>query len=68
MGEIYPTTLWPPGETIRESSELYLPPDLPSGDYELWTGLYLLETGQRLPLHNDSSGENAVRLGVLEVE
>jgi hypothetical protein len=67
LGEIYPTTLWPLGETIRESSELYLPPDLPPGAYELWTGLYLLETGQRLPLQNDLSGENAVRLGVLQV-
>ena len=67
LGNMYPTTLWPVGETIREGSDLPLPPDLPPGNYELWTGLYLLETGERLPLQNDASGENAVQLGVLSV-
>lgn len=67
LGSIYPTSLWPVGQTIRETSELYLPPDLSPGQYQLWTGLYLLETGQRLPLQHDSSGENAVRLGQIEV-
>jgi hypothetical protein len=63
----YPTTLWPSGETIRESSQLALPANLPPGDYELWVGLYLLETGERLPVQNDTSGENAVKLGTLIV-
>ncbi len=67
LGDLYPTTLWPVGETIRESSDLFLPPDLPPGRYELWVGLYLLETGARLPVQNDTSGENAVRLGLIEV-
>ncbi len=67
LGSIYPTSLWPVGETIRESSELFLPADLPPGDYELWAGLYLLETGERLPVQNDTSGENAVKLGTLPV-
>ncbi len=68
LDTLYPTTLWPIGETIRESSELSLPPDLPPGDYELWAGLYRLETGERLPVQNDASGENAVKLGGLRVE
>jgi hypothetical protein len=68
LGTIYPTTLWPVGETIRESSDLSLPPDLSPGPYQLWTGLYLLETGQRLPLENDPSGENAIQLGQIVVE
>lgn len=68
LGSLYPTTLWPPGESIRESSDLALPGDLPSGAYELWAGLYLLETGERLPIQNDTSGENAVKLGSLRVE
>ncbi len=67
LGNMYPTTLWPIGETIRESSDLFLPSDLPPGYYELWAGLYLLETGERLPLQNDAGGENAVQLGVLSV-
>jgi hypothetical protein len=68
LGSIYPTHLWPPGHTIRESSDLFLPPALPPGQYELWAGLYLLETGQRLPVRNDPSGENAVRLGEIPVQ
>jgi hypothetical protein len=67
LGSIYPTSLWPPGETIRETSDLLLPPELAPGEYELWAGLYLLETGERLPVENDSSGENAVKLGKLRV-
>jgi hypothetical protein len=68
LDNLYPTSLWPAGETIRESSYLSLPADLPPGSYELWVGLYLLETGERLPLQNDTSGENALKLGVLQIE
>jgi hypothetical protein len=68
LDNLYPTSLWPADETIRESSYLSLPGDLPPGDYELWIGLYLLETGERLPLENDASGENAVMLGVIQIE
>jgi hypothetical protein len=67
LDNLYPTSLWPPGEIIRESSDLPVPEALPSGRYDLWIGLYRLETGQRLPVRNDASGENAVRLGVLKV-
>jgi hypothetical protein len=68
LGDLYSTSLWPVGETIRETSELLLPPDLPPGSYQLWAGLYLLETGERLPVQNDASGENAVELGTVIVE
>jgi hypothetical protein len=64
----YPTSLWPIGEIIRESSQLILPANLLPGDYELWVGLYLLETGVRLPLQNDPSGENAAKLGQVTVK
>jgi hypothetical protein len=68
LGNLYPTSLWPVGMLIRESSELFLPAELPPGRYELWVGLYLLETGERLPLQADASGENAVRLGSLTIK
>jgi hypothetical protein len=68
LGQLYPTSLWPVGELIRESSELPLPAELNPGSYELWVGLYRLETGERLSVQNDTSGENAVRLGSLTVE
>ncbi|MBN1992328.1 MAG: glycosyltransferase family 39 protein [Anaerolineae bacterium] len=63
LGNLYPTTTWPVGETIRETSDLFLSPDLAPDDYEMWVGLYLLETGERLPVQNDTSGENAFKLG-----
>jgi len=63
LDPFYPTPLWPIGETIRESSQLALPAALPPGSYELWVGLYRLETGERLPVQQDTSGEDAVRLG-----
>jgi hypothetical protein len=68
LGALYPTSLWPVGELIRESSELFLPAELSLDSYELWVGLYLLETGERLPLRADTSGEHAVRLGSLTVK
>jgi hypothetical protein len=67
LSSIYPTSVWPVGETVRETSQLALPPELSPGSYELWVGLYLLETGQRLPVQNDASGENAVKLGRLKI-
>jgi hypothetical protein len=68
LGSLYPTSLWPVGGIIRESSELPLPEQLAPGHYTLWVGLYLLDTGQRLPLQPDSSGENAFMLGEVEVQ
>jgi hypothetical protein len=67
LGPLYPTTLWPVAEIIRESSDLYLPADSQPGLYELWSGMYRLETGQRLPVRDDTSGENAIRLGTVRV-
>ncbi len=56
----YPTRLWHTGETIADPVSLILPADLPPGDYRLAIGLYRLDTLERLPLANDTSGENAV--------
>jgi hypothetical protein len=33
LGNLFPMSLWPVGQTIRETSELALPADLPPGDY-----------------------------------
>jgi 4-amino-4-deoxy-L-arabinose transferase-like glycosyltransferase len=49
----YPTTLWQPGEFVSDTYTLALPPDLPQGDYVLEVGLYLAETGTRLPVIGD---------------
>jgi len=56
----YPTHLWHGGETIADPIAIALPADLPAGDYRFAIGLYRLDTLARLPLTNDTSGENAV--------
>jgi 4-amino-4-deoxy-L-arabinose transferase-like glycosyltransferase len=63
LAPIYPPTLWPVGQTIRERSVFMLPGDLPAGDYDVWIGLYRLDTLDRVPVMGDVSGENAVLLG-----
>jgi hypothetical protein len=47
---------------IRERSVLTLPGDLPAGDYDVWVGVYRLDTLERLSVAGDVSGENAVLL------
>ncbi|MBN1955225.1 MAG: glycosyltransferase family 39 protein [Anaerolineae bacterium] len=45
----YPTSFWDVGEVVTDVRVLSIPADLPAGDYSLLAGMYLLETGQRLP-------------------
>jgi hypothetical protein len=37
----YPTSAWRPGEVIIDHYTLLLPPDLPSGEYQVQTGWYM---------------------------
>jgi hypothetical protein len=52
----YPTSLWDPGEVIRDAVRVPLPPGIPHGEYEIVAGLYDLTTGQRLPVF-DTRGD-----------
>lgn len=63
LGQVMPTTLWPIGEIIRETSNLELPP----GDYHLRAGMYRLETNERLWVPDDESLQNMVDLGEIQV-
>lgn len=65
---LLPTSTWPAGAVIQEVTWLELPAELPAGQYRLYTGLYRPATLERLPLINDSSGENALILGPVVVE
>jgi len=62
FGGQYPTSQWQVGEAIAQSLDVDLPHDLPAGSYSLYIGLYRLDTMTRLPVENDSSGENALVL------
>lgn len=46
----YPTAAWQPGSLIQDTHRLSLPAELPPGEYDLRIGMYLLETGERLPI------------------
>lgn len=59
---LVPTSRWPMGQTIKETIRLDLPLDLPDGDYRIIVGMYLPDTLERLPVQNDTSGENGVIL------
>ena len=72
LAPVYPPTLWPPGQTIRDRSVLALPEGWPVGErseYSLAVGLYRLDTLERLPISGGivrRDGENAVVLPVDE--
>jgi hypothetical protein len=58
------TSGWAAGETIEDRHGLALPIDLPPGDYRLIAGLYLPDTGERLPVEG---GEGFAMLDVVHV-
>lgn len=68
LGGDYPTSQWRPDEMVIDPHPIVLPPDLPPGRYQVWVGMYHLDTLERLVVTNDTSGENAIRLASVTVE
>ena len=69
MGGDYPTSFWSPGERIADQHVLDTA-DLPSGTYGLRVGMYLLETGQRLPVitpRGEHLGNDAIPLAEVDL-
>ncbi len=60
LGGSYPTSAWAQGEVVIDRYPLTIAPEAPGG-LRLWVGLYLLETGARLPVAG--SGETFMELG-----
>lgn len=58
---------WPVGETVPDVSYFTLPSDIPPGEYRLLVGIYNPQTLERLPVNNDTTGENAVVLKVFNI-
>ncbi len=52
---VYPTDWWVEGEYIADPISLPVA-DLPSGNYQVWLGIYDPDTGERLSVL-DESGE-----------
>ncbi|MCB0168119.1 MAG: glycosyltransferase family 39 protein [Anaerolineae bacterium] len=67
-GGAFPTNTWVPGEWLTDTVILTLPSDLPFGQYQLLIGWYYWETLERLPLLEDTSGQNVVIIPDIAVE
>jgi hypothetical protein len=65
----YPTSFWRVGERLADPYRLEVPPGVPPGEYELLVGMYLLATGDRLPLIGDNGQVlgDAISLGRIAV-
>jgi hypothetical protein len=52
----FPTAGWPVGKVIDDLHTIPLPPDIPSGEYQLVLGMYYWPTGERLPVYDSDGG------------
>ena len=69
QGGFYPTAFWDPGERLVDRVWLSIPADTAPGRYPIIAGLYLLATGERLPVTGADAGPaRTVKLGTLVVE
>ena len=50
LANSYPTSIWDAGETVLTEMSVPMPADSPAGPYQLLVGLYLWQTGERLPV------------------
>jgi len=69
-GGDYPTDLWEPGEVVEDRRTLSLPPSMPSGNYHISVGVYLLETMERLPALDEKDAplpEGKIPLGEVKL-
>jgi hypothetical protein len=64
VGDLWPTSLWRPGDVIRDDHVLGLPANLAPGQYTIKVGMYDAKTQTRLPI---ASGGDVVALGAVEV-
>jgi hypothetical protein len=62
-----PTSRWEPGSRNSAVYHLAVPAETPAGEYELVLGVYLLRTGERLPLVA-GDGEALGKSGTLSLE
>jgi 4-amino-4-deoxy-L-arabinose transferase-like glycosyltransferase len=66
LGGYFPTSQWPAGEIVTDVIRVPLPANLPAGEYALITGMYLLETLERLSASNGAG--DYVKLTTITVE
>jgi hypothetical protein len=61
-----PTSSWRPVEVVADPYTIQLSSDLPPGEYKVIAGLYLLATGQRLPVIDEAGNpvDDKVEVGL----
>jgi hypothetical protein len=67
LNGLVPTSSWQVGDLIRDPVELPLGAQLAAGEYDVFAGLYLRETGQRLPISGAAAPDNALYLDTLTI-
>lgn len=58
---------WDPGELITDVYDLPVNPDAPDGLYPLYTGMYVEETGERLPVLDESGAEVGSQVQITDI-
>ena len=64
----YPTTRWQTGQVIRDEFVIPLSPDVPEGDYKIWTGFYNWPSLERLPMIDSDSDTNEIQLTTIQID
>jgi len=59
LGGSYPTSRWLENEVVVDRYDIAVQSDTPPGLYRIEVGMYLLETGQRLPVFDDRGKRTA---------
>lgn len=70
QGGFYPTSFWEEGEVVRDEYEFSIDPDASPGPYQIEAGMYVLATGQRLPVVGDDGQmvDDKILLSSIDVE
>jgi hypothetical protein len=69
FGGTFPTYDWPKGISMRDAVKISLPPDMPPGTYDVYTGMYEWPSLERVGVVSDGQPvpDNAVFLGTIIV-
>ncbi|MDX1417978.1 MAG: hypothetical protein R3293_27500, partial [Candidatus Promineifilaceae bacterium] len=57
--EFYPMEQWPIGAVVLSKATIQLPPDIPPGEYQLRTGFYEWQSGERITLISGEEEEDS---------
>lgn len=64
----YPTTMWTSGEVVTDEYALVVDADAPPGEHVIEIGLYVAETGQRLPVLDEAGQTIGDRILLSQVQ